>query len=113
MSEKRMFIVDAEVARKVDESRGEMSRSEFINFLIESQLKEDKEYKEDTSKQNYLTKEEFYHSQQGMKELLRSFLEFFLSYGLEVGKQSADKNFNELSQKLQALSSSSNKGKNT
>jgi len=109
MSEKRMFIVDAEVARKVDESRGEMSRSEFINFLIDSQLKEDKE---DIGKQNYVTKEEFYQSQQGMKELLRSFLEFFLSYGLEVGKQPSDKNFNELSQKLQALSSSNDKAKN-
>ena len=110
MAEKRMFIVDAEVARKVDESRGEMSRSEFINFLIEGQLKEDKEYKEDIGKQNYVTREEFYQSQQGMKELLRSFLEFFLSYGLEVGKHS-DKNFNELSQKLQALTDSRNKEK--
>jgi len=108
MAEKRMFIVDAEVARKVDESRGEMSRSEFINFLIEGQLKEDEE---DIGKQNYVTKEEFYQSQQGMKELLRSFLEFFLSYGLEVGKQPTDKNFNELSQKLQALSSSNSKAK--
>jgi len=108
MSEKRMFIVDAEIARKVDESRGEMSRSEFINFLIEGQLKEEKE---DIGKQNYVTREEFYQSQQGVKELLRSFLEFFLSYGLEVGKQPADKNFDELSQKLQALSSSSSKAK--
>ena len=108
MSEKRMFIIDAEVARKVDESRGEMSRSEFINFLIEGQLKEEKE---DIGKQNYVTREEFYQSQQGVKELLRSFLEFFLSYGLEVGKQPADKNFNELSQKLQALSSSNSKAK--
>ena len=105
MSEKKMFIVDAEVARKVDESRGEMGRSEFINFLIDSQLKEDKEYKQDSGQPNYITREEFYQSQQGMKELLRSFLEFFLSYGLEMGKQPADKNFNELSQKLQALSS--------
>jgi hypothetical protein len=110
MSEKRMFIVDAEVARKVDENRGEMGRSEFINLLIEGQLREDKE---DIGKKNYVTKEEFYQYQQGIKELLRSFLEFFLSYGLEVGKQPADKNFNDLSQKLQALSSSSNKAKNS
>jgi len=110
MAEKRMFIVDAEVARKVDESRGEMSRSEFIDFLIEGQLKEDREYKGDTASNNYVTKEELYKSQQGIKELLRSFLEFFLSYGLEVGKHS-DKNFNELSQKLQALTNSSNKEK--
>ncbi len=111
MAEKRMLIVDAEVARKVDESRGEMGRSEFINFLIEGQLKEDKEYKGDTVESNYVTKEELYKSLQGIKELLRTFLEFFLSYGLEVGKHS-DKNFNELSQKLQALVNSKNKEKN-
>ena len=110
MAEKRMFIVDVEVARKVDESRGEMSRSEFIDLLIEGQLKEDKEYEGGTVNKNYVTKEELHQSLQGIKELLRSFLEFFLSYGLEVGKHS-DKNFNELSQKLQALTNSSNKEK--
>ena len=108
MAEKRMFIISAEVARKMDESRGEMSRSEFIDFLIEGQLQEDKESKPDTVNHDYVTKEELYKSQQGIKELLRSFLEFFLSYGLEVGKHS-DKNFNELSQKLQALVNSKNK----
>lgn len=110
MAEKRMFIVDAEVARKVDESRGEMSRSEFIDFLIERQLREDKEHKGDALNKNYVTKEELHQSLQGIKELLRSFLEFFLSYGLEVGKHS-DKNFNELSQKLKALTNSGNKEK--
>jgi hypothetical protein len=111
MSERRMFIVDAEVARKVDENRGEMSRSEFITFLMDSQLKEEKE---DIGKQNYVTREEFYQSQQGMKELLRNFLEFFISYGLEVGKQPKDKDktFEELSQRLQALSDSGSKDKN-
>jgi len=108
MAEKRMFIIDAEVARKVDESRGEMSRSEFINFLIEGQLSEDKESKPDTVNHNYVTKEELHQSLRGIKELLRTFLEFFLSYGLEVGKHS-DKNFNELSQKLQALVNSETK----
>ena len=108
MAEKRMLIVDAEVAKMVDESRGEMSRSEFIDLLIEGQLSEDKEYKGDTGKQNYVTKEELQQALQGVKELLRTFLEFFLSYGLEVGKHS-DKNFNELSQKLQELTGSGNK----
>jgi hypothetical protein len=108
MAEKRMFVVDAEVARKVDESRGEMSRSDFINFLIEGQLSEDEESKPETLNHNYVTREELHRSLQGVKELLRTFLEFFLSYGLEVGKHS-DKNFNELSQKLQALVNSKTK----
>ena len=106
MSEKRMLIIDAEVVRKVDENRGDMNRSDFINFLIGSCLKEDSE------KQNYITKEEFNQFQEGTRELLRNFLEFFISYGLELGKQPKDKTFEELSQKLQTLGNSSNKAKN-
>jgi len=106
MSEKRMLIVDAEVVRKVDENRGDMNRSDFINFLIDSCLKED------SGKQNYITKEEFNQFQQGTRELLRNFLEFFISYGLELGKQPKDKTFEELSQKLQALGGSDSKAKN-
>ena len=106
MSEKRMLIVDAEVVRKVDENRGDMNRSDFINFLINSCLKED------SGTQNYITKEEFDQFQQGTRELLRNFLEFFISYGLELGKQPKDETFEELSQKLQALGDSGNKAKN-
>ena len=106
MSDKRMLIVDAEVVRKVDENRGDMNRTDFLNFLIDSCLKED------SGKQNYITKEDFNQFQQGTRELLRNFLEFFISYGLELGKQPKDKTFEELSQKLQALGDSGNKAKN-
>lgn len=105
MAEKRMLIIDAEVARKIDENRGDLSYSEFLNFLLDSQLKEE------VKNENYVTKEEFHQFAQGMKELLRNFLEFFLSYGLELGKQPQDKTFQELSQKLQSLGGSGNKGK--
>ncbi len=105
MTEKRMLIVDADIVKKVDENRGDMSQSEFINFLIGNQLKED------IGNHNYVDKEEFHQFAQGMKELLHNFLEFFISYGLELGKQPQDKTFEELSQKLQALSSSDNKAK--
>jgi len=106
MPEKRMLIVDAEVARKIDENRGDMNRSDFINFLIDSCLKEA------SGKQNYITKEEFNQFQEGTRELLRNFLDFFISYGLELGKQPKDKTFEELSHKLQALGSSGSKAKN-
>ena len=105
MPDKRMLIVDAEVARKIDENRGEMSRSDFINFIL------DDSFKEDSGQKDYITKEEFDFFEQGTRELLRNFLEFFVSYGLELGKQPKDKTFEELSQKLQALGSSKNKAK--
>ncbi len=100
MSEKRMLIVDAELVKKIDDNRGDMSRTEFINFLIASQLKEE------SKKQDGVTREEFHQFQEGTKELLRNFLEFFISYGLELGKQPKDSEFEQLTQKLQTLGGS-------
>jgi len=108
VAEKRMLIVDAEVARKIDENRGDMNRSEFLNFLIDNQLTRDTD---NSGYREYVDKEEFHQFAKGMKELLRNFLEFFLSYGLELGKQPQDKMFEELSQKLRTLGSSGDKNK--
>ena len=102
MSEKRMLIVDAELVKKVDDNRGDMDRSEFINFLIESKLNE----KEEGKTHGGVSREEFHQFQEGTKELLRNFLEFFISYGLELGKQPSDNEFEQLAQKLQSLGSS-------
>jgi hypothetical protein len=102
MSERRMLIVDAELVKKIDDNRGDLGRSEFINFLIESGLKE----KEEGKKQGSVTRDEFHQFQEGTKELLRNFVEFFISYGLELGKQPSDNEFEQLSRKLQSLDSS-------
>jgi len=102
MSEKRMLIVDAELVKRVDDNRGDMDRSDFINFLIDSKLNE----KEEGKKQDGVTREEFHQFQEGTKELLRNFLEFFISYGLELGKQPGDNEFEQLAQKLQSLGGS-------
>ncbi len=102
MSEKRMLIVDAELVKKVDDNRGDMGQSEFINFLIESKLNE----KAEAKTHGGVTREEFHQFQEGTKELLRNFLEFFISYGLELGKQPGDNEFEQLAQKLQSLGSS-------
>lgn len=97
--EKRMLIVDAEVVKRIEENRGDMSISEFINFLIDSQFKRNVS----GPSNNHVTKEEFRQFEEGIRELLRNFLEFFLSYGLELGKQSPDKELDKLSQRLRAL----------
>jgi hypothetical protein len=100
MTEKRMLIIDANVAKLIDENRGDMSISEFLLLLINSQLK--KEYSS-VPGNSHVTKEEFHQFEQGIRELLRNFLEFFLSYGLELGKQNTEKELDKLGQKLQTL----------
>ena len=100
-----ILVLDSEVVRKVEEKRGNMSHSEFLKLLLDGQPKET------AGTHDYVTKEEFHQFEQGMKKLLRHFLEFFLSYGLELGKPPQDETFDQLSQKLQSLSSSGNQAK--
>ena len=100
MTEKRMLIMPAELIQKIDDNRGDMSQAGFIDFLIMSQLKKD------GKDQQYVTKEEIFALEQDIKELLRSFLEFFVNYGLELGKQSPDAQYEELTSKLQGLQKS-------
>ena len=104
MTEKRMLIVDAELVRRIDENRGDLGRSEFINFLMDNELKEKE--KEEGKKQSGVTRDEFHQFQEGTRELLRNFLEFFISYGLELGKQPSNSEFEHLSHKLQSLGGS-------
>ncbi len=107
MAEKRMLVVDADLVRKIDENRGELSRSEFIDLLIEGQLLERNENGKGPAKRDdVVTREEFVQFQEGAKELLRSFLDFFINYGLELGREPRDEDFDQLSRKLRNLARS-------
>ncbi len=101
MAEKRMLIVSAELVRRIDENRGDMSQAEFIDFLIDSQLEETQTKTKEEAK--YVTEEQFRSLEQDIKKLLRSFLDFFVSYGLELGKQAPQSEFEELASRLQGL----------
>jgi len=100
MGEKKMLIVPTELVKKIDDNRGDMSQAEFIDFLIDSQLNQ--KTKEHAEKE-YATKEEMCSLEQDIKKLLKSFLDFFISYGLELGKQSPKTEFEELTSRLQEL----------
>jgi len=108
MTDKRMLIVDEELLSRIDANRGDMSRSEFIQFLLDNQLQEESGV---STAQQYVSREEYQDFTQGMKDLLRRFLDFFISYGLELGEEPKDHTFNELVQKLQTLSASGGKPK--
>ena len=108
MPEKRMLIVDDELLGRIDENRGEMSRNEFLLFLINNQMQE-KESSPTTNK--YVSREEYAEFTQGMKELLRHFFDFFIKDSLKQ-EDPENGNFADLAQKLQSLSASRIKPKN-
>lgn len=131
MPEKRMLIVDAELIQRIDENRNDMTRVEFLQFLLDSYLKKevktedaprgdlnqfreeikellkglatDSLTKKDGRGDEYVTREELHLFQEGIRDLLRSFLDFFLTYGLEIGKEPQDNEFQQFTEKLQAL----------
>ncbi|MDV2989799.1 MAG: hypothetical protein P3T54_06620 [Dehalogenimonas sp.] len=105
MTEKRMLIVPAELLKKIDENRGDLSQAEFLNFLIDNQLKEPvpsatgisredleqlkAEFARMLNKESYkyALKEEMAGFQEDTKKLMKSFVDFFIGYGLELGKE--------------------------
>jgi len=105
MSEQRMLIMPAGLVKKIDENRGDMSQADFINFLIDNQLKQvskDERYvlrdvlreweqgvkdlmRQISKEERYVTVDALREFEQGIKDLMRKFLEFVVSCGLELG----------------------------
>ncbi len=100
MPEKKMLIVPAELVRKIEENRGDMTQAEFIEFLIDSQLNE---RVKGHNEKKYVSKEELRSFQEETKQLMKSFLDFFVSYGLELGTKAPKIEIEELTTKLHEL----------
>jgi len=58
---------------------------------------------QEEAKKKYATREEFQAFLQDNKKLLKSFLDFFIGYGLEMGKKSPNGELAEITSKLKGL----------
>ena len=121
MTDKRMLIVPTELANTIDENRGDLSQAEFISFLIQNAFEEkvkepgyatkteiktlEEEFKKfsQTHSKKYATQEEMEAFETDMKKLFKNFVDFFIGYGLELGKQTPLSELAELTGKLDDL----------
>jgi hypothetical protein len=106
MAEKRIMVVTSDICKKIDESRGDLSQTEFLEFLLDIQLGENKKIEEKEQKEilkAYATKEELHSFEADIKKLLKNFLDFYVTYGLELGKPSLTQELEELTGKLKGL----------
>jgi len=92
-----IMVVKEDVVKQIDDNRGEMNRTEFVNYLIQCQLRDF------TSRKEYITKEEFQHFTSQMMELLHNFLQFFISYSMSIGEGQPEADIQTLSQQLESL----------
>ena len=81
-----IMVVKEDVVKQIDENRGEMNRTEFVNYLIQCQLKEQLNQKKGISR------EEFQVFSRQILDLLHNFLQFFVSYGMAMGKSKGQQN---------------------
>jgi hypothetical protein len=102
LSDSKILVVSADLAKKIDDNRGDMTRVQFIEALIDN-LIEEKPESEDNEKAVYPTKAEFLSFEQDMKQLLKSFLDFFMAYGMEFGENGQLLQIEQFTSKLQGL----------
>lgn len=92
-----IMVVKEDVVKQIDEHRGEMNRTEFVNYLIQCQLKEQ------TNQKKSISREEFQAFTRQMTDTLHNFLQFFVSYGLSMGKARCDEDVQRLNKQLESL----------
>ena len=92
-----IMVVKEDVVKQIDENRGEMNRTEFVNYLIQCQLRDFQ------SQKNYVTKEEFQHFTSQMMELLHNFLQFFISFSMSMSEGNVEVDIQNLARQLQSF----------
>ena len=93
-----IMVVKEDIVRQIDENRGEMNRTEFVNYLIQCQLKEQ------FNQRNAITRAEFEVFARQVTETLQNFLQFFVSYGMSMGHGYKAMDIQALNRKLDQLS---------
>lgn len=89
-----IMVVKEDIVKQIDNNRGEMNRTEFVNYLIQCQLREFNNQTE------YTKKEEFQLFTRQIMELLHNFLQFFISYGMSISDNNQKEDIRLLSEQL-------------
>lgn len=92
-----LMVVKEDIVKQIDENRGEMNRTEFVNYLIQCQLKER------LNQQKCVSKEEFRRFTRQMTDVLHNFMQFFISYGMSMNKGQLDENVQALNKQLESF----------
>ena len=92
-----IMVVKEDVVARIDEHRGELTRTEFVNYLIQCQLHEHRD------SQEYVSAAEFKEFSRQMSELVYNFLQFFISYGMTIGPARQDIDLQQLGAQLETL----------
>lgn len=83
MNKADAVLISDDLLSKIDKSRGSLNREDFVGLCIETFLEREAGA---PAEANFVTREDFEEFERNIKELERSFIEFLISYGLELWK---------------------------
>ena len=92
-----IMVVKEDIVKQIDENRGEMNRTEFVNYLIQCQLKDQ------LDKRDSISRNEFLEFANQMTGVLHNFLQFFISYGMSIGPGKGGADIQALNHQLDSL----------
>ena len=114
MSERQLLVVERQLIEKIDENRGDVDREAFIRLCVESCLEgigpARPERAEPVPRPGkpapaplYVSKAEFEEFRRGIRAVLHSFLDFYMTYGIEMGASRSPAELRRLKEQLRAL----------
>ncbi|MGB7724872.1 MAG: hypothetical protein WBL37_04730 [Dehalococcoidales bacterium] len=103
MSDNKILVIPSDLAEKLDANRGDLSRIELIEALIDNLLADKTDTKVNGKNSEFVSKTELLSFEQDMKLLLKSFLDFFMAYGMEYGENGQLLELDKFTDKLQGL----------
>jgi hypothetical protein len=92
-----IMVVKEDVVKQIDQNRGELNRTEFVNYLIQHQLKDGER------RDGYVPREDFLKFTRQLTGLLDDFLRSFASYVMSGGEGSPPADVRALTERLASL----------
>ena len=99
-----MLVLSSQIVDKIDANRGDMSQGEYIEFIIDALLQDKKS--DEPQQGRFVAYDDLKEFEEGIKELLRSFFDFFIAARLELGRPPSGDDMESLRRKLGDLNAS-------
>lgn len=95
-----IMVVKEDVVKQIDEHRGELNRTEFVNFLIQCQLRNI------TEKRTYLTVEDFQSFALRLTGIIRQYVQDEKGAKSQAARDDTNGSLNELETLLKSVTNS-------
>jgi len=109
---KKVLVLERRLLEKIEENRGDLSKAAFIEFCIDSCLgkavDEEAEIEEEYTPREretsiYATREELQEFKHSIRDIIRAFLEFTVTFGLELGPGKATQDLDIIRRELHSV----------